>query len=91
MSRNAMIALRAALADDPALQARLTAAPTNVEFVGLAAAAGFAITLDDLALLAEDVSDAEVSDAELEGITGGGASSVECRPMYPKTWNYCDW
>ena len=87
MSRETMIALRSALADDQALQMRLAAAATDDEFIRIAADADFLITLDDLSLL----TTADVSDAELETISGGAGVSLECRPMYPKTWNYCDW
>ncbi len=86
MSRETMVLLRAALAEDEDLQARLGAATTDAEFVQTAADAGFAITLDDLSIVSE-----EVTDAELETISGGAGLSLECRPKYPKTWNYCDW
>ena len=87
VSRETMIALRTALAEDLALQTTLAAAATDDDFILLAAAAGFVITRDELTLITPE----DVSDAELETISGGAEVSLECRPMYPKTWNYCDW
>ncbi|MFI0432379.1 MAG: Nif11-like leader peptide family RiPP precursor, partial [Candidatus Nanopelagicales bacterium] len=62
--------------------------PTNDAFIRIASEAGYVITLEDLTLI---TAGEEVSDAELETFAGGGEFSQECRPMYPKTWNYCDW
>lgn len=87
MSRETMVALRSALAANQGLQARLATATTDDAFVRIAAEAGYSITLDDLQLIADD----DVSDAELEALAGGAGISLECRPMYPKTWNYCNW
>ena len=87
MSRETMIALRTALADDQELQEQLAAAATDDDVIRVAAEAGYAITRADLTLISTE----DVSDAELETIAGGAGLSLECRPMYPKTWNYCNW
>jgi len=80
MSQEQMAALRAAAADNEALQSALTSAATPDDFVRVANDHGYQISVADLPA-AE--GDSDLSDAELEGVSGGYT--------FPKTdWIYCD-
>ena len=74
-------ALRAASQEDAELNAALAAATTTQEWVAVANGRGFAVTLADLP--AEEGTERELSDAELEGAAGGYT-------FPPTDWIYCD-
>lgn len=77
MKAEAMAALRAALESDASLQSRFAAATSDEQVVALAKEAGIDLTASALA------PGAELSDAELESVSGGYT--------FPKTdWIYCD-
>lgn len=80
MSQETLDALRAATADNEELRAALAAATTHEDFVRIANDHGFALVLADLTV-ADD--EEELSDAELEGASGGYT-------FPPTDWIYCD-
>ncbi len=63
---------------DASLQEQLKAEGADV--VGIAKTAGFLITIDDL-----NSHSAELSDEELEGVSGGGGEPPACEPC--ATWS----
>ena len=77
MNDQSLAALRSAIENDESLQQRFSEATTEAEVVALAAEAG-------IVLEAADVGEAvDVSDAELERVSGGYT--------FPQTdWIYCD-
>lgn len=80
MSREQMDALRAASAKDEQLAAALAATGSVEEWVAVANDRGFAIAVEDLPTLDDS---RELSDAELEGASGGYT-------FPPTDWIYCD-
>ncbi len=72
MSQDHLDALTARLASDPAFAAALTAATTPEDAQRVAAEHGFDVTGGELATATSKES--ELSDADLEGVTGGGVS-----------------
>ena len=77
MNDQAMMALRAAIEGDEALQARFAEATTEADVVALAAEAGIVLTDGDTG----DATD--LSDAELEQVSGGYT-------FPPTDWIYCE-
>lgn len=68
-----------ALRSDSTLKARLSAATSVEEAIAIASAAGIEITADDL-LAARRVQMPELTDAELEGVSGGAdTDKPSCR------------
>jgi len=70
MSEDQFKAFIAKAQADTSLQKKLKAAADANTVVAIAKAAGFSITADDL----PEVSEAELSDEELEGVAGGVSS-----------------
>ena len=68
MSEENMRALRAATAENDQLRADLARAESDEEFVAIANGHGFVIEIEDLPTAG---TDDELSDAELEGVSGG--------------------
>lgn len=79
MSQEQLNALRTATADDDQLRSELAAALAPEEFVRIANGHGFEIAVEDLPLADEGE---ELSDAELEGASGGYT-------FPPTDWIYC--
>lgn len=80
MSTEQLEALRQASHADPELHAALEAAGSIQEWVDIANGRGFAVEVADLP---DDQGEREISDAELEGASGGYT--------FPQTdWIYCD-
>ncbi len=79
MSKEQLDALRAATQENEQLRADLAAAETAEAFVQVANAGGFAILIEDLP---QDDDGLELSDAELEGASGGYT-------FPPTDWIYC--
>lgn len=80
MSRAQLDALSAATVDNDELRAELASAETLEDFVKVANGHGFEIVIADLPTADEGQ---EVSDAELEGASGGYT-------FPPTDWIYCD-
>lgn len=81
MAKEQLEAIRQACADDEELAAALAATSSLQEWVDLANARGFAVELADLPAF-DNVED-ELSDSELEAVSGGYT--------FPRTdWVYCD-
>ena len=79
MSQEQLDALHAATVENDELRSDLAAATTSQDFVRIANGHGFDIVVEDLPP-AED--DEDVSDAELEGASGGYT-------FPPTDWIYC--
>ncbi|MEI8080901.1 MAG: Nif11-like leader peptide family RiPP precursor [Actinomycetes bacterium] len=80
MSKDQWEALRTATADNEKLRSDLEAAATLEEFVAIANGHGFEVVLEDVS---EADEGQDVSDAELEGASGGYT-------FPPTDWIYCD-
>ena len=78
MTEERLEALRAASADNEQLRAALAAAATDEDLVRIANEHGVALTVEDL-----PSENRDLSDAELEGVTGGYT-------FPPTDWIYCD-
>lgn len=74
MAQDALSRLISALDTDAALRAKIQMARTPAEAAKIAAESGFPVTVDEIMRLAEPAkasSEAEMSDAELAGASGG--------------------
>ena len=70
MTNESLAALRALVSSDPAFADALSAAATPADAVAVAAARGFTVSAADL----DDVTERQLSDADLEIVSGGTAS-----------------
>ncbi len=80
MTDDMMAKFKAALRNDPELAKRLSATQGPKEFDRLAAAAGFLVSAKEFF---GNPSNRELTDAELEGVSGGYT-------FPPTDWVYCD-
>lgn len=78
MTQDRLEALRAASADNEQLRSALAEAATDEDLVRIAREHGVTLTIEDL-----QPSTRDLSDAELEGVTGGYT-------FPPTDWIYCD-
>ena len=80
MASEQLDAIRQASQTDPELHTALEAATSHQQWVDIARARGFQVDIGDLPRGGDD---REISDAELEGVSGGYT--------FPATdWIYCD-
>ena len=84
MSKEQIKAFLSKVQDDTSLQERLKAAADADAVSAIAKEAGFSISADDLKNAQSDLT--ELSDEELEGVTGGGTTTHNLRTGW-KWWN----
>jgi predicted ribosomally synthesized peptide with nif11-like leader len=71
MSQQTLTQLSAALESDKLLEAKMRAAKSLDDVVSIAAQHGHAVTLEDLKTTAANLKERELSDDELDGVSGG--------------------
>ena len=71
MSEEQLKAFMEAVKADAGLQGQLKAAEDTDAVVAIAKAAGFVISSDELQRAQSEISQSEISEEELEGVTGG--------------------
>ena len=79
MSEEQLKAFWEAIQADTTLQQKLQGVTNPDAIVAIAKEAGFSISADKITELSEEVT--ELSEEDLEGVTGGGAICLYCRPM----------
>jgi predicted ribosomally synthesized peptide with nif11-like leader len=77
MSEEQIQALINAVKSDTALQERLKAAPDLDAVVAIAKEAGFVVTKEELKMAQKEAT-VELSDEELEAVSGGTLPTVDC-------------
>ena len=79
MSEEQLKAFWEAFQADTALQQKLQGITDPDAIVAIAKEAGFTISADKITELSEEVT--ELSEEDLEGVAGGAALCLYCRPM----------
>jgi predicted ribosomally synthesized peptide with nif11-like leader len=79
MSEEQLKAFWEAIQADTALQQKLQGTTDPDAIVAIAKEAGFTISADKITELSEEVT--ELSEEDLEGVSGGAALCLYCRPM----------
>ena len=79
MSEEQLKAFWEAIQADTALQQKLQGTTDPDAIVAIAKEAGFTISADKITELSEEVT--ELSEEDLEGVAGGAALCLYCRPM----------
>lgn len=75
MAADQLQALVAAVKTDPEVAQRFVKAQSVDEAVEVASELGYDVTAEELALAVQEVSSAELSEADLESVSGGGGQA----------------